>query len=375
LSPLHEAILSLADALAQTNDDSNDLYQLQVYSALDSGFHTPSGTQFWAVWELESRIKSEIIYISKSVQDTTAVLLHTWLSRLGFQRHECFLAEFGLAEFQAGSCALGNLPARLNQDLDLLSSSDLLLYLQHIRYSEEDPDCPLLHKIREHCEELLIGIPTYQHFKKLSNVDYIAGSITDEELVIAKLKWYRLCGLPTLDRYDALQLFQHVSDVFESILWSRDHKKLDAITAATSTVVSKGSLDSAGDFVLFSIFCAARKAGFEEVYIEVSDRNPLFNQYSDQSAAFAELFALGSRCEAYFDIKPSDIGILLSKKHRDYYNQEEHQPPMWIFNAPSFASAYAAAQTDIDPAQKPSVMPAYRRFTFLSVFAIPALVG
>jgi hypothetical protein len=111
------------------------------------------------------------------------------------------------------------------------------------------------------------------------------------------------------------------------------------------------------------------------VYIEVSDRNPLFNQYSDQSAAFAELFALGSRCEAYFDIKPSDIGILLSKKHRDYYNQEEHQPPMWIFNAPSFASAYAAAQTDIDPTQKPSVMPAYRRFTFLSVFAIPALVG
>jgi hypothetical protein len=129
------------------------------------------------------------------------------------------------------------------------------------------------------------------------------------------------------------------------------------------------------DFVLFCIFCAARKAGFEEVYIEVSDRNPLFNQYSDQSAAFAELFALGSRCEAYFDITPSDIGVLLSKRHRDYYNQKEHQPPMWIFNAPSFASAYAAAQTDIDPDQKPSVMPGYRRFTFLSVFAIPALVG
>ena len=111
------------------------------------------------------------------------------------------------------------------------------------------------------------------------------------------------------------------------------------------------------------------------MYIEVSDRNPLFNQYSDQSAAFAELFALGSRCEAYFDIMPSDIGVLLSKKHRDYYNEAEHQPPMWIFNAPAFASAYAAAQTDIDPNQKPSVMPGYRRFTFLSVFAIPALVG
>ncbi|KAF1835308.1 hypothetical protein BDW02DRAFT_294479 [Decorospora gaudefroyi] len=369
-----EAISSLVAALAQTNDEANDPYQLQVYSALDSGFHAPSGAQFWAVWEVEPRTKAEIIYISKSVQDVTAVLLHTHLSRLGFSRYQCFLAEYGLSEFITGSFSLERLPERLHQDLSLLSSSDLLLYLQHIRFSESDEDCPLLSAIREQCEELLIEVPTYHQFKKLSNVDYINGTITDEQVVTAKLKWYRLSRLPTLHKHDALQLFRHVDEVFKDILWRRDHGKLDTITAAIVEIASRGSLDSAADFVLFSIFCAARKAGFEEVYIEVSDRNPLFNQYSDQSAAFAELFALGSRCEAYFDIKPSDMGILLSKKHRDFYNQEEHQPPMWIFNAPAFASAYAAAQTDIDPEQKPSVMPAYRRFTFLSVFAIPALV-
>jgi hypothetical protein len=280
-----------------------------------------------------------------------------------------------LTEFGDGSCSPERLPERLQQDLSLLSSSNLLLYLQHIEYSEWDENCSLLSIIREFCEELLIEVPTYHQFKRLSNVDYISGIITNEQLVSAKLKWYRLSGLPTLNRYDALQLFRHVSDVFGDILWWRDHEKLDTITSAITNITSRGNLDTAADFVLFCIFCAARKAGFEEVYIEVSDRNPLFNQYSDQSAAFAELFALGSRCEAYFDIKPSDIGTLLSKKHRDYYNQEEHQPLMWIFNAPSFASAYAAAQTDIDPGQKPSVMPAYRRFTFLSVFAIPALVG
>jgi hypothetical protein len=166
-----------------------------------------------------------------------------------------------------------------------------------------------------------------------------------------------------------------VAITFEDILWRRDHEKLDAITSAIESLTSGGQVDSITDFVLFCIFCAARKASFEEVYIEVSDRNPLFNQYTDQSAAFAELFALGSRCEAYFDIKPSDIGVLLSKKHRDHYNQPDRQPPMWIFNAPSFASAYAAAQTDIDPKQKAAVMPGFRRLTFLSVFAIPALVG
>jgi len=369
-----QAISSLAHVLSQTNDDTNDPYQLQVYTALDSGFHTPSGTQFWSVWEVEPRTKAIIMYISKSVQDVNAVLLHTHLSRLGFSRYHCLLAEYGLSEFTMGSFSSERLPARFHQDLDLLSSSDLLLYLQHICYSEWDEDCVLVSAIRERCQELLIDVPTYHAFKKLSNVDYISGSITDEQLVTAKLKWYRGSHLPTLGRSDALQLFRHVSEVFCDILWSRDHERLDTITSTITKITSRGSLDSVADFVLFCIFSAARKHGFEEVYIEVSDRNPLFNQYSDQSAAFAELFALGSRCEAYFDIKPSDMGIILSKKHRDYYNHEDHQPPMWIFNAPSFASAYAAAQTDIDPEQKPSVMPAYRRFTFLSVFAIPALV-
>ncbi|KAF1943566.1 hypothetical protein EJ02DRAFT_342982 [Clathrospora elynae] len=371
---LRDAISSLAGALVQTTDEADGPHQLQVYSVLDSGLHTPSGAQFWAVWEVEARTQTVIMYVSKSVPDVAAVLLHTHLSRLGFSRYQCFLAEYGLHEFEVGPNSLKRLPQRLDQDLGLLSSSDLLLYLQHIQYSEWDEYCPLTSAIREQCSEMLIDVPTYQQFKKLSNVDYISGSITEEQLVDAKLKWYSLCRLPALDRHDALELFSHISVMFVDILWWRDYEKLDTITSAISSITSRGSLDTVADFVLFSIFCAARKAGFEEVYIEVSDRNPLFNQYSDQSAAFAELFALGSRCEAYFDIKPSDIGMLLSKKHRDYYNQEEHQPPMWIFNAPSFASAYAAAQTDIDPNQKASVMPAYRRFTFLSVFAIPALV-
>jgi len=370
-----EAVEDLMEALTKTTDEEDDPYQLQVYSGLDSGFHTPRGGQFWAVWEVEPRTASTLIYISKSVQDLVEVLLHTHLSRIGFSRYQCFQVEFDLSGCRADLQPLAGLPSRLEQDLQLLSSTDLLLYLQHLQYSEWNKECPLLSSLRKQCEELLIEVPTYQQFKKLSNMDYISGDVTDEQLVNSKLKWYRLCQLPTLDRHDALELFRHVSETFQDILWWRDHEKLDAITSAIENLTSRTSVDSVADFLLFCIFCAARKAGFEEVYIEVSDRNPLFNQYTDQSAAFAELFALGSRCEAYFDIKPSDIGMLLSKKHRDHYSQADHQPPMWIFNAPSFASAYAAAQTDIDPNQKASVMPGFRRFTFLSVFAIPALVG
>ncbi|KAF2268323.1 hypothetical protein CC78DRAFT_576332 [Lojkania enalia] len=369
-----EAIMNLANALSRTNDDSDDPYQVQVYIGLDSGFHTSAGEQFWAVYEIDPRTSALIFYVSKNVQDIPAVLLHAYLSKSNFSRYQCFLVEHGFSEFQAKSDSLEWLSPRLEQDLGLLSSSDLLLYLQHLQYSEWDEGCSLLSAIRSHCEELLIDVPTYRQLKKLSNMDYLSGAINDEQLVNARIKWYRLCRLPSLERHDALELFRHVDYNFRRLLWYRDYQKLDSITTALERLAGRSSIDSASDFVLFCVFCAARKAGFEEVYIEVSDRNPLFNQYSDQSAAFAELFALGSRCEAYFDITPSDIGVLLSKKHRHYYNQTEHQPPMWIFNAPSFASAYAAAQTDIAPDQKPSIMPGYRRFTFLSVFAIPALV-
>jgi hypothetical protein len=370
-----EAVMMLADALARTNDEMDDPYQIQIYTGLDSGFHTPSGGQFWAIWELVPRTSSLVIYISKSVQNIPAVLLHTYCSRSSFSRYQSFLVEYGLSEFENKTGPLERLPARMEQDLNLLSSSELLLYLQHLQFSDWDDGCPLLSSLRTQCEELLIDVPTYRQLKKLSNMEYISGTITDEHLVNSRLKWYRLCHLPCLDKFKALELFRHIDFNFRSLLWDRAHEDLEIITLAIERLTSRNSIDSVSDFLLFCIFCAARKAGFEEVYIEVSDRNPLFNQYSDQSAAFAELFALGSRCEAYFDITPSDIGILLSKKHRDYYNDADHQPPMWIFNAPSFASAYAAAQTDIDPDQKASVIPGYRRFTFLSVFAIPALVG
>lgn len=369
-----EALKELSRTLARTNDEVDDLYQLLVYSGLDSGFHTPSGGQFWAVWEIDPRTSSLIVYTSKSVQDIPALLVHTYLSRSGVSRYQCFLTEFGLEEFAKSPVPLRQLPSRFEQDLGLLSSSEVMLYLQHLQYCEWDERCPLIPMVRNRCEELLIDVPTYRQLKKLANMDYLSGNISDEQLVVARTKWYRLCNLPCLSKHEALELFRHIDYNFRSVLWYRDHETLDSITSALEKLTNREDIDSVTDFVLFCIFCAARKAAFEEVYIEVSDRNPLFNQYSDQSAAFAELFALGSRCEAYFDIKPSDIGLLLSQKHREHYNQAEHQPPMWIFNAPSFASAYAAAQTDIDPNQKSASVPAFRRFTFLSVFAIPALV-
>ncbi|KAJ9650280.1 hypothetical protein H2201_009311, partial [Coniosporium apollinis] len=173
---------------------------------------------------------------------------------------------------------------------------------------------------------------------------------------------------------DALAIFQDVHRLLLDILYNRRYGQLDQLTSTLESLLTRGVLDTYADILVFSIFCAARKAAFDEVYLEVTDRNPLFNEHSDQAAAFSELFALGSRCDAYFDVTPNAFGKILAERYRAYYGQPDHQPPIQIGNAPAVSSAYAAAQTDIDPHEKASVMPAYKRFTFLSVFAIPALV-
>jgi hypothetical protein len=140
------------------------------------------------------------------------------------------------------------------------------------------------------------------------------------------------------------------------------------------TLLGQSEIDAIGDVIALAVFCTMRKIACEEIYIEVTDRNPLFNDQSDQAAAFAELFALGSRCESYFDMSPSQFGEVLSAKYRRHYGESAHQPPLIEDSSSAFASAYAEAQIDVDPNHKDSGMPKYQHFTFLSVFAIPALI-
>lgn len=98
------------------------------------------------------------------------------------------------------------------------------------------------------------------------------------------------------------------------ILRQRQIPVLQSITDNLACIISQGKIDSRVDLIALSVFCAMRKHAFEEAYLEVCDRNTLFNDQSDQAAAFAELFATGARCEAYFDMTPSALGKLLSNR-------------------------------------------------------------
>jgi hypothetical protein len=380
-APHIRVMREFADLLGKASDLDQLSDPIQIYTGIDSGLHAGGLIQFWSVYETDRRSGALVIYLSKNSQNVLSTILHTYLSSRGVSRYQCFLTELDFNKPGVGHGPMQKLPDRMRQDLALLSPTELLLFVQQFRFSKWDEGCPLLSAIKGSCYELLVDVPSFQQLKYLGNVKYMDDSISTVDLITARVSWYVQHGFDKLDLPTAEEIFTDMHFAFRDILHNKRYDQLDTITSALEKMIfdsetgkARSCLDPFTDLIAFSIFCAARKAAFEEVYVEVSDRNPLFNEFTDQSAAFAELFALGSRCESYFDVSPSEFGKLLSQRHRDYYNLPQNQPPMWLQNAPAFASAYAAAQTDIEPSQKPSTMPAFKKFTFLSVFAIPALI-
>ncbi|KAJ5357846.1 hypothetical protein N7541_005004 [Penicillium brevicompactum] len=345
---------------------SNDM--LHVNLALDSGLRKSSDFRFWAVFEMEN--DGIEIYVSKNAQGLAGTILHTFLSAKGFPRHVCFEAEATFATWAQDVSPDTGLPRRLIQDIDCLSPEERLLLLQHLSLTDvhselSDAICAYIHK-------QLVDSPSFAQLKALNTVGYLAESTSPEDLIKSRIDWYmeQGCKHPSLDI--SLELFHQADRVLSDILRYRREDDLAAITQGLCSLVQGGSVDAYVDMMALALFCAARKGAFDEIYAEVTDRNPLFNNHPDQAAAFAESFALGSRCEAYFDVSPSVFGKLLSDRFRAYYG--DHQPPNWANGAPQLATSYAGAQIDVNPDEQPKVMRGYQRFTFLSVFAIPALI-
>lgn len=345
---------------------------LRVYLGLDSGFRVSSETQFWSVYEIDEEDEGLTIFISKKAHDLVGIILHTFLSSRGCTRPQCFAAEVAWAEAAESVTKTDGLPLRLAHDIEMLSPSETLLFLQHMARASSPEDRDLLNRLRSCCEYQLIDLPSLEQLGMKNTTAYLRGEISAEELIEERLNWHDRCGSGRLDVRSAVSLFKDIDMLIRDLLECHQTDLLDDITNILESVLQEGQIDARGDLIALSVFCSMRKAAFEEIYLDVTDRNPLFNDQADQAAAFAELFALGSRCESYFGMTPSVFGKMLSDRYRAYYRQ--HQPPEFDDSTTVLATAYAAAQLDIDPDGKPPSMPFYQRISFLSVFAIPALI-
>ncbi|PLB38320.1 glycosyltransferase family 4 protein [Aspergillus candidus] len=345
---------------------NNDL--LRINLGLDSGLRKSTGVRFWAVYQLDA--DGLEVFVSKNAQGLAGTVLHTFLSAKGFPRHVSFEAETAFARWSKNVAEGTDLPRRVIQDIDLLSPEERLLLLQHL--SLTDATSEMSETITSYIRQQLIDMPSLGHLKELNTVSYLDGSITSSDVVKTRVDWYRQQGCPHPAISTCLALFQETDIILTQILKERRETELASISQALGNLLQAGQVDAYIDMMVLSLFCAARKGALDEIYTEVTDRNPLFNNQSDQAAAFAESFALGSRCEAYFDISPSAFGKLLLDRFRRQYSDKEL--PNWINGAPEMATAYAGAQIDVNPDDKVKPLPGYQRFTFLSVFAFPALI-
>ncbi|QSZ30095.1 hypothetical protein DSL72_004615 [Monilinia vaccinii-corymbosi] len=370
LSAWHAAIQELASQLCGLDDDSATTDLIKVYKGLDSGFRFQDETRYWAVFSFEERGMLDI-YMSRNVQDLGGAILHTFLSSRGCPRHESFEAEKGFWEWSARLNSY--LPPRLLNDISSLSPSELLRFVQTLQLSSVKGTGDFIDLLIFACERQLLDATDFTQMKDACSVGYLGNQQSPKDLITLRTKWHIDNNSRHPSEKNALEVFNQINDSITLVLKERKFNTLQVVTKNLIEILEAKKIDARIDIICLALFSVFRKHAFDEAYVEVTDRNTLFNDQSDQAAAFAELFATGARCESYFDMTPSSFGKLLSDRYRTCHHKPGREPPIWTDADPSTPSAYAAAKIDIgDFKSKP--LSGTMRFTFLSVFAIPALL-
>ncbi|KAH9206430.1 glycosyl transferase [Leptodontidium sp. 2 PMI_412] len=366
-----ESVKDLLDLLTSSIDNTEEP-RIRVYTGLHSGFSTSSKVQFWGLYDIEAGTGVTDLYLSSKTQDRAATILHTFLSSRGCSRAECFVAELEMANEQGSLSSIWQLPPRIVYDVEQLSPEETILFLRRLILARCEDDNSFLARLRECCEYQLMEIPTLAQLRKLSSTVYLSGHISPADLVTARLNWLREKGCWHPDPSMAISVFEHVETRVHQILMDCETALLAQLGVVIQTLLQSNQIDARADIFALSVFCAFRKLAVDEICLEVLDRNPLPNHAADQAACFSENFALGSRCESFFDTTARGLGRVIWDRYRSYYMK--YQPPPREEGFTDLPSAYAPMQIDLDPQDGKEDVPAYYQITFLGIFAVPALI-
>jgi glycosyltransferase involved in cell wall biosynthesis len=366
----YEALHQLHSLLIGATDDENSC--LNVYLGLHSGFQEGAAVQFWGVYAIESEQDALTIYLSLKTEDRAGTILHTYLASQGFSRIECFQAELDMAACTQSLAEKWQLPSRLVQDIEQLSPGETLLFLRRLAAVSVNNDCLLLERMRACCQYQLVDVPSLAQLRTMASFGYLSGSVSVESLVQSRLDWHSSQGAHHPELEAAVALFQEIDISLSKILISGQTSTLSQLSEVIQTLLDGRSIDAATDIFALAVFCAFRKLALSEVYLVVLDRNPFPNHSTDQASCFSENFAIGSRCEDFFDMTSRAFGRIVSARYRQYYMK--YQPPRRTDNFVELPGTYAAMQVDIDPNDGEEKLPWYFQITFLGIFALPALI-
>ena len=348
------------------NEDSD---RLAIYVGLHSGFQRTAKVQFWGLYDVDAISGGLNVFLSKFNVDMAGTLLHTFLSSKGISRAECLLAELAMSEANNSLDQRWHLPKRISNDVSKLSPEEALLFLRRM-VDVDDQD--FIERLRSCAKYQLIEIPTLLQLRNLGSVEYLDGKISGKDLVMTRLQWLADKGAACPEPAAASDLFDEVEARLYQVVMTGQSETYARISAVVQSLCRAEQVTASADIFLLAVFKAFQKFALDEVYLEVNDRLAFPNQADDQAGVFAELFALGSRCENFFDATPRAIGTVLHNRMRVYYRKFQPARRPDVFT--ELPTAYAGMQSDDDPDDGSAAVPLHYKLTFLGIFAVPALI-
>lgn len=361
--------------------------QINIFRGLDSGFCLPeSRGHFWAVTDVDEDGVLNI-FVSLKAPDLATTAIHAYLAHRGVPRRARMDVEMTLLET---TLKKGELHPRLLAELEGSTYSELLHMLEQITVARAED--PILTQVKVECERLLIDEATHRSWVELHSHKFLAREVTIFDLLEVRLRHFAKQGATAVPQiYNLVDAFSRIDDAITAALYSNDESALSILSGPVWALTRSDSptFSDMADLYALMFFCSLRRHAFEEVYMETTDRCPLFLQQRDQAAVFAELWVLGSQCEKYFGIKPKALGGIIYDEYRNYLHLSP--PPVESWTGTEVFTAYHKVKAeDLDTAivigsevksgsngQATAAMPFRARLakaSFLTIFCVPAIV-
>ncbi|KAH7239890.1 uncharacterized protein BKA55DRAFT_706140 [Fusarium redolens] len=332
--------------------------QVRIYKGLDTGFGLADGdAHFWGVSHERNEAQERCvdIYISQKAPNDAAAIFHTWLAHQGTPREQRFEQELEL-ELADRPNGGSSVPLSIRTAIERATYAEILGLVQKLRVSRLNH--PIGDGIKSLCHSILINETSKASWKQTCAQRVLDGSSSIKDILRMRLEHYVRQGateLPSLD--NLVTLHDLTNEAVEDALFFGERKTLRSLTSVLLSAYDPsnpsndcGYVDINAELFALIFFSVLRRAAFEDVYMESTDRCPLFASQPDQAAVFCELWALGSQCEVYFGLLPRDLGNIVYNKYRTFL--ESSPPTSEDRNGNEIMTMYS--KTDATPAPKDS---------------------
>ncbi|PNS18882.1 hypothetical protein CAC42_5421 [Sphaceloma murrayae] len=323
------------------------LGKVRIYKGLDSGFQLPDNSaHFWGVSHEFDQSGQTIIdvYLSQKNPNDASTIWHTFLAHNGIPRSIRFLEELHFVRGVKNEYGVA-LPISIRKELENSTESEMLYLLQQIKMSSLRH--PLADAIKAVCFHILVEKTSRTTWADYHSKACLDGTTSLKTLFQMRLDALQEKGAQALPDVNNLLILYNLLDqkigqcLFECNR-STLNRLLGVLLQAYSTAVDGKTIDVTTDIFSLIFFCAIRKYAFEDVYLETTDRCPLFLSQHDQAGVFAELWVLGSQCEIYFGVLPRTLGEIIYDRYRQYL--DANPPPPSSFNGVDVFTAYSNVQ-------------------------------